>query len=90
MLLLSFSDELITVFDLLAGSSFGFRLFDWFIAFYDGFHENQRLDNKIKLNLSFSLTDFTHLYVMKAINHTFYRDVLRVIEKFTNLSSILR
>ena len=43
---------------LLAGSSFSFRRLDWFLAHFHGFHENQRLDHKIRIKLSLSLTNF--------------------------------
>ena len=43
---------------LLAGSSFSFRRFDWFLAHFHGFHENQRLDHKMRIKLPLSLTNF--------------------------------
>ena len=51
--LLSFNDKLITV----------------FAFFFDSFHESQRFDRKIRLNLSFFLTNLAHIYVEKFINH---------------------
>lgn len=71
--LLSFNNKVITVFTLLAGSSFSFQHSDWLIVLFGGFHENQQLDHKIRIHLSFSLTNFTHIYAKKAINHTFYQ-----------------
>ena len=43
---------------LLAGSSFSFRRLDWFLAHFHGFHENQRLDHKMRIKLPLSLTNF--------------------------------
>ena len=38
------------------------RRFDWFLALFDGFHDNQRLDLKITIKLPLSLTNFNLFY----------------------------